>query len=97
MNFCFRHRHTTDHECKGPMQAQRSVAAQAAESRKKPTSLFTFKNASSWSVTNPRQIRAAPASSQVQTIQSVQGDMVSFRLYDLLILCRRDGSRIFVC
>ncbi|KAL5279683.1 ZFAND2B family protein [Megaselia abdita] len=76
MNFCLRHRHTTDHECKGPVQAKRNVVAQAAEARRKPpTSLFTFGSVSSSSTVNPRQIRAAPSSNQVQTIQSIQGNM----------------------
>uniref|UniRef100_T1GE66 AN1-type domain-containing protein n=1 Tax=Megaselia scalaris TaxID=36166 RepID=T1GE66_MEGSC len=95
MNFCLRHRHTSDHECKGPIQAQRNAAAVAAEARRKPTSLFTFGTANSSSVVNPRQ--NAPTSNQVQTIQSIQGNMVSgykFKIEKVLENSSEESSKI---
>ncbi|XP_055615560.1 AN1-type zinc finger protein 2A [Toxorhynchites rutilus septentrionalis] len=36
-NFCLRHRHTTDHECKGTISSQRHLAEQAAIQRQRPS------------------------------------------------------------
>ncbi|XP_067626213.1 AN1-type zinc finger protein 2A [Eurosta solidaginis] len=63
-NYCLRHRHTTDHDCKGTAAAnvdQRSMAANAAEYRRtnKPTSLFN---------SQPR-LTAVTTGTQVQNIQ----------------------------
>ncbi|XP_017477435.1 PREDICTED: AN1-type zinc finger protein 2A [Rhagoletis zephyria] len=66
-NFCLRHRHTTDHECRGASVAsvdKRAMAANAAEYRRtnKPTSLFNG------------QPRRNPIATGTQ-VQNIQGNM----------------------
>ncbi|XP_053957859.1 AN1-type zinc finger protein 2A [Anastrepha ludens] len=64
INYCLRHRHASDHECKGTSRTnvdKRAMAATAAEYRRtnKPTSLFN---------TQPRR-DPIPTGTQVQNIQ----------------------------
>ncbi|XP_036328502.1 AN1-type zinc finger protein 2B-like [Rhagoletis pomonella] len=66
-NFCLRHRHTTDHGCRGASVAsvvKRAMAANAAEYRRtnKPTSLFNG------------QPRRNPIATGTQ-VQNIQGNM----------------------
>lgn len=61
LNFCLKHRHTTDHACEGKLAAKRRQAANAAMARMKAT--------------QNRQQLSPPVTSTVPTFTEVQGNM----------------------
>lgn len=80
INHCLRHRHIKDHECKGPQNAQRGVAANAAEQRKIRPSGFNgiFKTATTNVSLNTKPINSSnnnTPSNPITLAQNIQGSM----------------------
>lgn len=69
LNYCLRHRHPTDHECKGPTTArQQGLMAALARSKNKSTNSNSRGHSNSSGSNNQQGIRriSSPASSPVQ-------------------------------
>ncbi|XP_053671860.1 AN1-type zinc finger protein 2A [Anopheles nili] len=75
LNFCLKHRHTTDHDCQGPAAGQRNLIATAAIQRQVPKSVTTGPFSVRSSVRATTSNTGAVSSTTNEHIAIVQGGM----------------------